>query len=60
MCGMHGHIEKELSVTNGILSIRELEENGRLYGEIAYYRRWSQNSNQQKPSEDVTDDLNSM
>ena len=60
MCGMHGHIEKELSVTNGILSIRELEENGRLYGEIAYYRRWSQNSNQQKPSEDVTDDLNSI
>ena len=26
----------------GIVQLKDIEENGRLYGEIAYYRRWSE------------------
>jgi len=37
------YYDDDLIPTNGIVSASEILNNGRLYGEIAYYRLWSEN-----------------
>ena len=40
----------------GIAQTKDIDkENGRLYGEIAYYRRWSEDENRKRPDKDVLD-----
>ncbi len=36
------HYDDNEMPTNGIVQSKDINENGRLYGEIAYYRRWSE------------------
>ncbi len=36
------HYDDNEMPTNGIVQSKDISENGRLYGEIAYYRRWSE------------------
>ena len=39
--------------TNGIVQAKSIRENGRLYGEIAYYRRWAESEDKKRPEKDV-------
>ena len=36
------HYDDSKIPTNGIVQAKDVRGNGRLYGEIAYYRRWSE------------------
>ena len=36
------HYDDNKIPSSGIVQLKDIEENGRLYGEIAYYRRWSE------------------
>ena len=54
------HYDDDEIPTKGLVKSKDIEGNGRIYGEIAYYRRWSGNENKQKPEESITADLNSI
>ena len=36
------HYDDNKIPSSGIVQLKDIEENGRLYGEISYYRRWSE------------------
>ena len=45
------HYDDDKIPTSGMVQANDLNENGRLYGEIAYYRRWSETN--VRPDKDV-------
>ena len=45
------HYDDNKIPTDGIVQLKDVNENGRLYGEIAYYRRWSESGT--RPDKDV-------
>lgn len=57
--GELGHVDEAIPAQS-LATISQIEDNGRLYGEIAYYRVWAKNTNEEKPSTDVKSDLNTI
>ena len=47
------HYDDSKIPTNGIVQSKDIVGNGRLYGEIAYYRKWSESENNERPEKDV-------
>ena len=52
------HYDDDEIPTNGLVKASDLENNGRLSGEIVYYRNWSENKTM--PEESVKSDLNTI
>ena len=52
------HYDDDEIPVKGLVQSNDIEGNGRLYGEIAYYRKWSQSK--EKPLENINANLNSV
>ncbi len=55
------HYDDNEMPTNGIVQSKDIDGNGRLYGEIAYYRRWAESETGEKPDVSIkldTEDFN--
>ena len=54
------HYDDDEIPVKGLVKISDVENNGRLYGEVAYYRKWANDENGQRPTEDINLDLNDL